>query len=170
MSVDTLPSPEECNCCAVRAAARHVTQSYDQFLAPTGLRTTQFSILAKLKRLGPLTINTLARDMVMDRTTLGRNILPLERDGLVRIETAPSDRPRFARKLNFGGSDRLLPYVRPVGGRSKAAGQDGFRGASSNHSERSRSAAGLHGMSCVLDRSIAPSSPCLANSEPWAGL
>ena len=52
---------EECNCFAVRAAARHVTQFYDQFLAPTGLRTTQFSILEKLKRLGPLTINTLAR-------------------------------------------------------------------------------------------------------------
>ena len=31
MSVDTLPGPEECNCFAVRAAARHVTQSYDQF-------------------------------------------------------------------------------------------------------------------------------------------
>ena len=69
MSVDTLPSSEECNCFAVRAAARHVTQSYDQFLAPTGLRTTQFSILAKLKRKGPLTINALAEDMVMDRTT-----------------------------------------------------------------------------------------------------
>src|SRR5262249_38290370 len=41
MSIDTLPSSEECNCFAVRAAARHVTQSYDQFLAPTGLRTTQ---------------------------------------------------------------------------------------------------------------------------------
>ena len=92
MSVDTLPSSEECNCFAVRAAARHVTQYYDQFLAPTGLRTTQFSILAKLKRKGPLTINALAEDMVMDRTTLGRNILPLERDGLIRVEPAASDR------------------------------------------------------------------------------
>jgi hypothetical protein len=55
-------SPEECNCFAVRAAARYITQVYDQVLAPTGLRTTQFSILAKLKRLGPLTINMLARD------------------------------------------------------------------------------------------------------------
>ena len=77
---------EDCNCYAVRAAARHVTQAYDQFLAPTGLRTTQFSILAKLKRKGPLTINALAEDMVMDRTTLGRNILPLERDGLISVE------------------------------------------------------------------------------------
>jgi hypothetical protein len=51
-----LTSVEDCNCFAARAAARHITQVYDQLLAPAGLRTTQFSILAKLKRLGPLTI------------------------------------------------------------------------------------------------------------------
>jgi DNA-binding MarR family transcriptional regulator len=68
--------PEDCNCLAVRQAARHITQFYDHFLALSGLRTTQFSILAKLRRLGPMTINTVAAEMVMDRTTLGRNILP----------------------------------------------------------------------------------------------
>ena len=59
---------------AVRSAARHITQVYDQFLASSGLRTTQYSTLAKLKQKGPLTINALAREMVMDRSTLGRNI------------------------------------------------------------------------------------------------
>ena len=98
---------EECNCFAVRAAARHITQVYDQLLAPAGLRTTQFSILAKLKRLGPLTINRLARDMVMDRTTLGRNILPLERDGLIRIEATPSDRRAKELHLTKAGEKRL---------------------------------------------------------------
>ena len=63
----------------MRQTARHVTQFYDQFLAPTGLRTTQFSILAKLKRKGPMTINAPATDLVVDRTTLGRTIRPLER-------------------------------------------------------------------------------------------
>src|SRR5438128_11201560 len=58
-TVNSLPPPEVCNCFAVRAAARHVTQSYDQFLAPSGLRTTQYSILTRLKRKGPLTINAL---------------------------------------------------------------------------------------------------------------
>src|SRR5262249_5957290 len=84
---ENLPRPEECNCFAVRSAARHVSQYYDRYLATAGLRTTQFSILAKLKRLGPLTINELARQMVMDRTTLGRNIKPLEAftDGVVAI-------------------------------------------------------------------------------------
>jgi DNA-binding MarR family transcriptional regulator len=102
-----LTSNEECNCFAVRAAARHVTQFYDQFLTPTGLRTTQFSILAKLKRLGPLTINTLADEMVMDRTTLGRNILPLERDGLIRIEATSSDRRAKELHLTKTGQKRL---------------------------------------------------------------
>ena len=92
MSSDPAPRMQECICLAVRQAARHVTQAYDQFLAPAGVRTTQFSILAKLKRKGPMSINALAADMVMDRTTLGRNILPLERDGLISIEQVATDR------------------------------------------------------------------------------
>ena len=92
MIPDTRTKTQDCICLAIRQAARHVTQSYDHFLAPAGLRTTQFSILAKLKRKGPMTINALAADLVMDRTTLGRNILPLERDGLITIEPVASDR------------------------------------------------------------------------------
>ena len=107
MSTPTLPAPEECNCFAVRSAARHVTQLYDQFLAPARLRSTQFSILAKLKRRGPLTINAFADEMVMDRTTLGRNIQPLERDGLIRIEAAPSDRRAKELHLTKTGEKRL---------------------------------------------------------------
>src|SRR5262245_19404904 len=72
-----------------------------------GLRITQFSILAKLKRRGSLTINALADDLVMDRTTLGRNIQPLERDGLIRIETAPSDRRAKELHLTKAGEKRL---------------------------------------------------------------
>jgi hypothetical protein len=63
--------PTACNCLALRQAARHTSQIYDTHLALVGLRTTQYSILAKLKRLGPLSINELANSMVMDRTTLG---------------------------------------------------------------------------------------------------
>jgi DNA-binding MarR family transcriptional regulator len=85
MPVQTPSKAEECNCLAVRQAARHVTQFYDQFLAPAGLRTTQFSILAKLKRMGPMAISALANELVMDRTTLGRNVLPLQREGLIGV-------------------------------------------------------------------------------------
>jgi len=109
MPVDALPSAEECNCFAVRAAARHVTQFYDQCLAPTGLRTTQFSILAKLERKGSLTINALAEAMVMDRSTLSRNILPLERDGLIAIEMSAADRRARVLRLTSAGEKRLQP-------------------------------------------------------------
>jgi len=107
MPYDDRPDAEVCNCAAIRAAARHVTQSYDQFLAPVGLRTSQFSILAKLKRRGPLSINALADDMVMDRTTLGRNILPLQRDGLITIQPAASDRRAKELHLTKAGEQRL---------------------------------------------------------------
>ena len=60
MPTATLLEPENCNCFAVRSAARYVTQLYFLFLVPIGLRVTQFSILAKLKRRGGLTINALA--------------------------------------------------------------------------------------------------------------
>src|SRR5271167_1373901 len=104
MATDPFLRPEECNCLAVRQAARHITQFYDQFLATCGLRTTQFSILAKLRRLGPMSINTLAADLVMDRTTLGRNILPLERDGLIAIEKQKRDRRTKALRLTEAGA------------------------------------------------------------------
>jgi len=107
MTLDTHTMTKDCICLAVRQAARHVTQTFDQFLAPAGLRTTQFSILAKLKRKGPMTINALADDLVMDRTTLGRNILPLERDGLIAIEPMASDRRSKELRLTKAGDKRL---------------------------------------------------------------
>ena len=97
----------ECNCLALRQAARHVTQFYDQYLASTGLRTTQFSILAKLKGLGPMTINALARELVMDRTTLGRTMLPLERDGLIVIRDGIADRRSKELAVTKRGTERL---------------------------------------------------------------
>ena len=108
MSVNSPLKPEDCNCFVVRSAARHVTQLYDQFLAPVGLHVTQFSILAKLKWLGPTTINALAKEMVMDRTTLGRNVLPLERDGLIKIEASATDGRAKQLHLTKAGEKRLL--------------------------------------------------------------
>jgi len=107
MARSAYSGPEECNCLAVRQAARHITQFYDQFLTPSGVRTTQFSILAKLRRLGPMTINALAAEMVMDRTTLGRNILPLERDGLVAVEQGSRDRRSKELRVTEAGEARF---------------------------------------------------------------
>lgn len=81
-----------CNCLAMRQAARQVTQRQDAELAAVGLRTTQCSVLAFLERLGPSSLNELAAELVLDRSSLGHNLRPLERDGLVRLATDRADR------------------------------------------------------------------------------
>ena len=111
MATETLPRAEDCNCLAVRQAARHITQFYDAFLLPAGLRTTQFSILAKLRRRGAMTINALAAEMVMDRTTLGRNIRPLQRQGLLAVAPGRTDRRRKEVQLTELGRERLRAAV-----------------------------------------------------------
>ncbi len=83
---------DACHCQALRQAARRVSAFYDAALAPLGLRVSQFGILSRLHRHGPRGIQALATDLVMDRTTLGRNIRPLERDGLLCAVVDPADR------------------------------------------------------------------------------
>jgi DNA-binding MarR family transcriptional regulator len=107
MSAAEQPLAPNCNCLAIRQASRHITQFYDQLLAPSGLRTTQFAILGRLQRNGPMPINALAAALVMDRTTLGRNILPLQRDGLIEIGASPADRRRREVRLTASGAARL---------------------------------------------------------------
>ncbi len=108
MQKKTPPSldPTRCNCLALRQAARHVSQIYDGHLASESLRTTQYSVLAKSNRLEPMSINELANSMVMDRTTLGRAIRPLERDGLLMIGAGDDGRTRSLR-LTARGEARL---------------------------------------------------------------
>ena len=103
------PNTEEqvCNCLAVRQAARQVTQLYDRHLAAEGLRSTQYSILSKLGRLGPLSVNALAASMAMDRTTLGRAVLPLQRDKLVTVGADDKDKRARLIRLSPAGETRL---------------------------------------------------------------
>jgi DNA-binding MarR family transcriptional regulator len=101
------PNLSDCNCLAVRQAARYVTQLYDRHLAASGLRTSQYGILAKLKRRGPMAINELAAELVIDRTTLGRNIRPLERDGLIIITPGRTDRRVKQLRLTAAGDARF---------------------------------------------------------------
>jgi DNA-binding MarR family transcriptional regulator len=117
--------PEVCNCQALRQAARHVTQFYDRCLAPSRLRVTQFSLLARLDREGPLTIGTLAERMVMDRTTLGRTIGPLERDGLIAVARGRADRRNRELQLTDAGRDRLQ-QARAAWAAAQARFEDAF--------------------------------------------
>ena len=84
--------PEICTCAALRQAARRVTKIYDDALAPIGLGVNQFSILVRLSLVGPSTIQDLARLLVMDRSTLGHLLRPLEKRGFVKLEVSEEDR------------------------------------------------------------------------------
>ena len=96
------PEPVICNCLALRQAARHATQLSDRHLAAEGLKTSQYSILAKLKRRGPQSIGALADMMVMDRTTTTRAVRPLARDKLVAIAPGDDERTRMVRLTPAG--------------------------------------------------------------------
>jgi DNA-binding MarR family transcriptional regulator len=83
-----------CTCFNLRKAARAVTQMYDEFLRPSGIRCTQFSLLMLIRGMGPIRISDLAEKAVMDRTTLKRNLELLQQDGLVRVTAGADARVR----------------------------------------------------------------------------
>ena len=66
-------------------AARAVTRAYDEMLRPTGLRATQLSVLVAVATGQAASIAALAEVLGMDRSTLTRNLGPLEGEGLVRL-------------------------------------------------------------------------------------
>jgi DNA-binding MarR family transcriptional regulator len=80
----------------MRKASRRLTQLYDTALLPSGLRSTQYSILSELQRRGSEapTLQELADALVMDRSALGHTLRPLERDGFVELQTSEADRRR----------------------------------------------------------------------------
>ncbi|WP_157793018.1 MarR family winged helix-turn-helix transcriptional regulator [Bordetella genomosp. 8] len=84
--------PGPCNSTAIRKAARHLGRFYDLCMAQTGVRITQYAILNLLATRGALTIAELAEILVTDRATMGHNMRPLERDGLIRIAVGKNDR------------------------------------------------------------------------------
>ncbi|MDB6083565.1 MAG: regulatory protein MarR [Gammaproteobacteria bacterium] len=105
-----VPQPA-CTCGSLRKASRRISQFYDTALAPVGLKSTQFSILSEVERrsaAGSVTMCELAAAMVMDRSTLGHNLRPLERDDLVVLRLARDDRRKRYVELTHEGKAMLL--------------------------------------------------------------
>ena len=113
-SMSTDPT-DPCLCAALRQATRGVTAAYDAALAPAGLRITQFSVLRTLARLGPVPVTRLAAEIALDRSTMGRNLDPLERQGLVRLEVGKADQRERVAHLTAEGEaaiEKALPLWR----------------------------------------------------------
>jgi DNA-binding MarR family transcriptional regulator len=96
---------DQCNCFAMRKAARQVSRFYDVHLEPSGLRITQFLTLAALNELGSAAVSALAERLDIERTAMGKMVEFLQRDGLVTIKPSPTD-----------GRSRLVELA-PKGGR-----------------------------------------------------
>lgn len=93
---EIIESCAACACFNLRKASRVITQLFDQSIQPGGLRGTQFSILAVLSFAGPQTVTRLSELLLMDRTTLTRNLKPLERQGLIKLKHGKDRRVRTA--------------------------------------------------------------------------
>ena len=83
-----------CNAGAVRRAARKLTHLYDTELAPAGLNLCQYGVLRAINSRGAAlpSVQELAEQLVLDRSTLGQNLRPLVKDRLINLLTDPNDR------------------------------------------------------------------------------
>src|SRR5215467_366963 len=98
-------SASPCITAAMRAASRRLTMLYDELMAPSGLRVTQFHILSELKRRAsaPPTVSELAEILTMERSALGQTLRTLERDGFVALGRDEHDGRRRPVTLTAAG-------------------------------------------------------------------
>ncbi len=102
-----------CVSTSVRRVDRALNRLYDDALRPSGLATTQYALLSMLARAeGPVPHHRLASAQAMAGTTLSRNLKPLERDGLVRIEPGQDRRTRHVAITPAG--QEALARARPL--------------------------------------------------------
>jgi DNA-binding MarR family transcriptional regulator len=95
LPLDTaLEMGKSCTCFNLRKAARRVTNFYDAALKPCGLKVTQMTLLTAIRVLEPVTMKRLAKAIVMDRTTLSRNVALLNKKGMIDIEPGDDLRTR----------------------------------------------------------------------------
>jgi DNA-binding MarR family transcriptional regulator len=105
---------KDCTCFNLRKATRVVTQLFDDAMQPTGLRATQFTLLAAISSTGAIAISQLSKVLVMDRTTLTRNLKPLETKRLIKIVPGEDRRTRTLTLTDKGRKtyENSLPFWR----------------------------------------------------------
>jgi DNA-binding MarR family transcriptional regulator len=96
---------QACAAMALRKASRAVTRLYDELLSPKGMTTTQYAILGTLAEHGDLRLTDLADRLGMDRTSLYRTIMPVERAGWISI-AAGRGRAKTAHLTDAGRATR----------------------------------------------------------------
>ncbi len=105
---------QACTCTHIRKAARVITQFYDTFLQPSGLRMTQFIVLVVIALSEQETVMQVAEKLAMDRSALARSLKSLEEQGLLTVEPGRDRRTRLVRLTEQGRQalTRTLPSWR----------------------------------------------------------
>ncbi|MFJ5769338.1 MarR family winged helix-turn-helix transcriptional regulator [Psychrobacillus sp. NPDC093180] len=80
-----------CACANLRKAARTVTQAYEKQMQPTGLKVTQYYMLVNIVRHKDISISKLGEIMLLDQTTITRNVNLLKESGYVNITRDKND-------------------------------------------------------------------------------
>ena len=96
----------------LRRATRMMERIFDKVLRPSGLRGSQLPVLAVTALIGPATMSNLAERLVMDRTTLTRNLKPLEKRGLIKIAAGEDRRTREVSLTPEG--EQVMTQVMPL--------------------------------------------------------
>jgi DNA-binding MarR family transcriptional regulator len=113
---------QECSCARIRQASRFVTRIYDEHLKPTGLQDSQLSVLVGVAMFGEAgaRIGPLARALVLDRTTLTRNVGPLSKAGYLKVSRSRSDGRSRVITLTRSG-ERLIERAFPLWQQAQAS-------------------------------------------------
>jgi DNA-binding MarR family transcriptional regulator len=102
INAKNLEGCSECTCFNLRKASRTITQLFDKAMQPSGLRGTQFSLLTMLFFFGPVTVTVLSKKLLMDRTTVTRNLMPLEQQGYIIVKAGKDLRTRTVELTKTG--------------------------------------------------------------------
>ncbi|HEX6722012.1 MAG TPA: MarR family winged helix-turn-helix transcriptional regulator [Burkholderiaceae bacterium] len=102
----TTTQPRGCTNLKLRQLSRAVTRHYDAYVARTGLKNTQYSLLSHVVLLGPIAPGELARRMKLDASTLTRNLQPLLAQGWVEIGPGADGRSRTIVATESGRAKR----------------------------------------------------------------
>ena len=93
-------------CGNLRRAGRLITKVYDTYFQPIGIKVTQYTLLLAVQRMGPVTMQKLADEVILERTTCTRNLRILENSGFICLQQGNDKRKKYI-ALTQKGTDKL---------------------------------------------------------------
>lgn len=125
MAYSHLLDMQQCTCGNLRKTTRTITQFYDKSLQPSGLRSTQCSLLLTISLHGNASVGELGARLLMDQTTVTRNIEILRKHGYIRITKEENDARRKSISITNEGEKKLAEAI-PLWEKAQAHIEKGF--------------------------------------------